>query len=88
MANDVKKAPYSMAHEARKHGETSMTIEAAPATPPAPKTFTDKNLELGYGEGGANNVSSGLAKPGGSISPNPKADATTAKDHVRDVSTT
>lgn len=69
MANDTTKAPYSMAHEARKHGEATMTIEAAPAKPVAPKTFTDKNLEPGYGEGGANNVSTGSAKPGGTIKP-------------------
>jgi hypothetical protein len=66
MADETSKAPYSMAHEARKHGEATMTIEAAPEKP---KTFTDKNLEPGYGEGGANNVSPGLAKPGGSIKP-------------------
>jgi hypothetical protein len=66
MADETSKAPYSMAHQARKHGEATMTIEAAPEKP---KTFTDKNLEPGYGEGGANNVSPGLAKPGGSIKP-------------------
>lgn len=65
-ANDTSKTPYSLAHQARKHGEATMSIEAAPAKP---TTFTDKNLEPGYGEGGANNVSPGVAKPGGSIKP-------------------
>jgi hypothetical protein len=43
-----------------------MTIEPAPTKP---RTFTDRNLERGYGEGGANNVSTGNAKPGGTIGP-------------------
>jgi hypothetical protein len=43
-----------------------MTIEPAP---PKPKTFTDQNLERGYGEGGANNVTTKGAKPGGTIGP-------------------
>lgn len=47
-----------------KKPKTSMTIEPMPS---APKTFTDRNLERGYGEGGANNVSTSNAKPGGSI---------------------
>jgi hypothetical protein len=45
---------------------TSMSIEPMPTKP---RTFTDRNLERGYGEGGANNVSTSNAKPGGSISP-------------------
>ena len=53
-----------------KHGKTSMSIEAMPAKP---KTFSDDNLEQGYGVGGANNVSTGGAKPGGSIKPESNA---------------
>lgn len=47
-----------------------MTIEPMP---PKPKTFTDQNLDLGYGVGGANNVTTRNAKPGGSVSPNQNA---------------
>jgi hypothetical protein len=47
-------------------GTASMTIEPMPAKP---KTFTDKNLEAGFGTGGANNVSTQGAKQGGSIKP-------------------
>lgn len=43
-----------------------MTIEPMPAKP---KTFTDKNLDQGYGVGGANNYKTDNAKPGGSMSP-------------------
>lgn len=49
-----------------KKGTASMTIEAMPAKP---KTFTDKNLESGFGAGGANGVSTQGAKSGGSIKP-------------------
>jgi hypothetical protein len=49
-----------------KKPKTSMTIEPMPS---APKSFTDRNLEQGYGAGGANNYSTGNAKKGGSISP-------------------
>lgn len=49
---------------ADKKYKTSMSIEAAPAKP---KTFSDNNLDLGYGLGGANNVSTENAKSGGSI---------------------
>ena len=53
---------------ADKQGHADMWIEPAPAKPAPPKTFTDKNLERGYGEGGANNVTTRGAKPGGSMS--------------------
>lgn len=49
-----------------KRYTSSMTIEPMPA---APKTFSDNNLDLGYGVGGANNYSTKNAKSGGSISP-------------------
>ena len=55
---------YKLAHDARK-GTATMTIEPMPAKP---NTFSDDNLEPGYGEGGANGVTTGSAKPGGSIS--------------------
>jgi hypothetical protein len=47
-----------------------MTVEAMPAKP---KTFTDKNLEPGFGVGGANNVKTQNAKPGGTVSPQSNA---------------
>lgn len=62
------KPTYKQARKAR--GTATMTIEPMPAKP---KTFTDKNLELGYGVGGANNVNPGVAKPGESIKPEDKA---------------
>lgn len=40
-----------------------------PLVPAKPKTFTDKNLEPGYGAGGANGFSTRGAKPGGTIRP-------------------
>jgi hypothetical protein len=49
-----------------RRGTATMTIEPMP---PKPKTFTDKNLELGYGIGGANGFATRGAKPGGTISP-------------------
>jgi hypothetical protein len=64
MAN---KPSYSAARKAR--GTATMTIEPMPEK----KSFSDDNLEKGYGEGGANNVSTDSAKPGGSISPELKA---------------
>ena len=78
MANDTTKAPYSMAHEARKHGEASMTIEAAPA---APTSFTDKDTQTRY-------VPQDIPAKGGTVSPNPNATEKSAKDRIRDVSTT
>lgn len=48
---------------ADRKNKSYMTIE------PMPKTFTDRNLERGYGEGGANDVTTRSAKPGGSMSP-------------------
>ena len=61
----AEKPSYKLARDERK-GEGSMTIEGAvDKTEP---TFTDKNLDLGYGVGGANNVTTQDAKPGGSIS--------------------
>ncbi len=56
-----------------KRGTASMTIE------PMPKTFTDKNLDRGFGAGGANNVTTRGAKPNGSGSPIPKAAAPAGK---------
>lgn len=53
---------------ADKQTKTDMWIEPMPSKP-APKTFTDRNLERGYGEGGANNYKTDNAKPGGSMSP-------------------
>ena len=46
--------------------KTSMTVSPMP---PKPKTFADKNLELGFGAGGANNVTTKNAKKGGTIKP-------------------
>ena len=71
MAN---KPGYSEARKAR--GTATMTIEPMDK----PKTFTDKNLELGYGVGGANNVKTDNAKPGDSI----KAEPNVAKPHPAD----
>jgi len=49
------------------------SIGAIEPMPAKPKTFTDKNLEPGYGEGGANNVTTRGAKPGGTIRLTPNA---------------
>jgi hypothetical protein len=59
-----------------KKGNAS--IGAIDPMPAKPKTFTDKNLEPGFGEGGANNVKTQGAKPGGTIRPeiNAKPSAT------------
>ena len=78
MADETQKAPYSLAHTARKHGETSMTIEAAP---PAPTSFTDSDTQTRY-------VPQDIPAKGGTVSPNPNATAKSAKDRTRDVSTT
>lgn len=51
---------------ARKGNASIGAIEALPAKP---KTFTDKNLDRGFGEGGANNVTTRGAAPSGSIKP-------------------
>jgi hypothetical protein len=58
MAN---KPSYKAARKAR--GTATMSIEPMPEK----KSFSDDNLEQGYGAGGANNVSTGNAKSGGSI---------------------
>jgi hypothetical protein len=52
----------SLATPVRK-GKATMTIT------PAPKTFTDKNLDPKMSPAAGNKVSSDAAKPGGSISP-------------------
>jgi len=66
------KPGYKLARDARK-GSASMEIEGAiDAT--KPKTFTDKNLDPKDEPGdSAEKVVSGVAKPGGSITPNPNA---------------
>ena len=51
---------------ARKGNASIGAIEALPAKP---KTFTDKNLDRGFGEGGANNVTTRGASSSGSIKP-------------------
>ena len=58
----------SLAKSAAPKGtpKTSMTIEPMPAKP---KTFTDKNLEPGFGVGGANNFTTRGATTGGTIKP-------------------
>ena len=68
MAN---KPGYSEARKAR--GTATMSIEPMPAKP---KTFTDKNLELGFGAGGANNFNTSNPKSGGSVKPEDKATPT------------
>lgn len=60
------KKPGIGAKPARKGTGTIGAIDPLPAKP---KTFTDKNLEQGFGVGGANNVTTRGAKPGGSIAP-------------------
>jgi hypothetical protein len=59
--NMANKPSYSQARKRR--GTATMTIE------PAPKTFTDKNLDPQLSPGGAEKVSKDNAAPGGSISP-------------------
>lgn len=51
---------------ATKRGTATITVEPMPAKP---RTFTDKNLEPGFGAGGANGVATQGAKPGGTIRP-------------------
>lgn len=65
----------SLAKPAPKATASIGKIEPMPA---APKTFTDRNLEAGYGTGGANNVTTRGAKPGGTVSPQPNAKVTAA----------
>lgn len=45
------------------------SVGAIDPMPAKPKTFTDKNLDRGYGEGGANNVTGRGAAAGGTIKP-------------------
>jgi hypothetical protein len=54
------------ASPAVKRGSATITVEPMPVKP---KTFTDKNLEPGFGVGGANGVKTQGAKPGGTIRP-------------------
>jgi hypothetical protein len=64
MAN---KPSYSSARKAR--GTATMSIEPMPEK----KSFSDDNLEQGYGAGGANGFSDKPAKPGAGIVPELKA---------------
>lgn len=57
-----------------------------PLVPTKPKSFTDKNLDLGYGVGGANGFSTKNAKPGGSIKPQLNATPKMGAANVRTVS--
>lgn len=52
-----------------KKNNSYMYIEPVPSAPAKPKSFTDRNLERGYGEGGANNYVTRGAKPGNRIGP-------------------
>jgi hypothetical protein len=71
-----EKPPYKMAYDARKaerKGTGSVEVEGA-IDMTKPKTFTDKNLDPKMGPGdSAEKVTHETAKPGGSISPEPKA---------------
>ena len=72
----MNKPSYKMAYDARKKerkGTGSVEVEGAiDAT--KPKTFTDKNLDLPDVPGDpAEEIAPRVAKPGGSISPEPNA---------------
>ncbi len=65
MASGMK----SLAKPAATARKGNASIGAIEALPAKPKTFTDKNLDRGFGEGGANNVTTKGAAPSGSIKP-------------------
>jgi len=52
-----------------------------PLTPTKPKTFADKNTDTRY-------LPQDIPAKGGSISPSPNPSVKSAKDRVRDISTT
>jgi hypothetical protein len=62
------KPPYKLAHDARKHGEAEMTIEAAPKT-----SFTDKSLPTPYEDTHSSGSIGSMdnAKPGAKMSNTP-----------------
>jgi hypothetical protein len=65
MASGMK----SLATPGPRVGKPIATIGAIEPLPAKPKTFVDKNLDKGFGEGGANNVSTQNSKSGGTIRP-------------------